>query len=191
MSELEEWRPIKGYSSLYEVSNLGRVKSLAKSCQRKTKNGKSTGLYVKSEPSIMKQYLSGHGYYFVTLSKRGVKNHALIHRLVAEAFIDKDLSSSGMVVNHMDSNKHNNHRDNLEVVSYAENKWHSLKYAYPDRVKEWFFNTTEQQAYCSIAEAAYSLKTTEEKILHAVETGSKIKGCVIVRTDLSTIQWVI
>lgn len=191
MSGLEEWRPIKGYEGLYEVSSFGRVKSLPKTCPRKTKKGRSTGLYVKSESTIMKQYLSGHGYFFVTLSKGGVKNHALIHRLVAEAFLDENLSSSGLVVNHLDSIKHHNHRDNLEVISYAENKWHSLKYFYPERVREWLFNTTDQQVYCSIAEAAYYLRTSEEKVLSAVETGRKINGCHLAKTNLSAIQYLL
>ena len=129
--------------------------------------------------------------FFVTLSKRGKKEHKLIHRLVAEAFLDENLSTSGLVVDHIDTNRKNNSKENLRVVTYAENKWYSLKSTFPEQVKDWFFNETELQAYCSIAEAAYSLQTSEEKILQAVKSGRKINGCNVFRTDLSVIQWFI
>lgn len=78
--EKEIWRPIKGYEGLYEVSNLGRVISLARTvigykCGRKPKSDKELAYYTIS------------GYYAVTLYKSGKQKHFLVHRLVANAFI--------------------------------------------------------------------------------------------------------
>ena len=89
----EEWKDIKGYEGLYQVSNRGRVKS--------TRNN-----------IILKPIISDKGYYRVDLSKNGNKYRARIHRLVAQAFIPNPYNYSQ--VNHKDENKANNCVSNLE-----------------------------------------------------------------------------
>ena len=71
--EEEIWKPIKDYEGLYEVSNLGRVKSL---------NYNRTG-----EERILKPYKNKRNYLKVNLSKNGKCKQFLVHRLVAETFI--------------------------------------------------------------------------------------------------------
>lgn len=90
----EEWRPVKGYEGLYEVSNTGQVKSLFR--YRKV-----------LKPNIMKR-----GYCSVELFKGSNSKRLLIHRLVAEAFIPND--SNLPQINHIDENPMNNTVDNLE-----------------------------------------------------------------------------
>jgi len=104
----EEWRAIKGYEGLYEVSNLGRVKSLKR--KRVPKD------YIL-KPSYCR-------YLEVGLSKgrpRKQKNFR-VHRLVVETFIG-DVGS--LTVNHIDGNKLNNRLDNLEIISRSENTKHA------------------------------------------------------------------
>ena len=94
----EIWRPIKGYEGLYEVSNLGRIKSLV--------NNKGQYREKILNPII------GHGYYRVILCKNGIKKNYSVHRLVAEAFLPN--TDNLPQINHKDENKSNNNVNNLE-----------------------------------------------------------------------------
>jgi len=110
----EIWKDIVGYEGLYQVSNLGRVKSLERTINHKTCYG---GLYhVKGR--ILKSKLEKDGYYRIGLSKNKIKKYYRINRLVAETFIPNP--NNYPVVNHKDENKLNNRVDNLE--------WCSIKY---------------------------------------------------------------
>lgn len=111
----ETWSPIKGFENLYEVSNLGRVKSLSRVTIRK--NGKK--LPVKEK--IMKLTKSKTGYLYLTLTDR--KKH-LVHRLVASTFLNHD--SNRPHVNHKDFNKANNCVNNLEWCTPKENTNHAI-----------------------------------------------------------------
>ena len=95
----EIWKDVVGYEGLYKVSNFGRVKSLPR-------NG--TVKYEK----LLRQKVSKKGYCTVALSKHGKIKYKMVHRLVAEAFLDnpKDLPQ----VNHKNENKLKNYVDNLE-----------------------------------------------------------------------------
>ena len=95
----EEWRDIKGYEGKYQVSNLGRVKSL-KNCK---------GNYREKILKLGKDKL---GYLQVVLSKEGKGKLFRVHRLVAESFIEN--TNNYPEVNHKDENKSNNCVDNLE-----------------------------------------------------------------------------
>ena len=99
----EEWRDVKGYEGLYQVSNWGRVKSF---CKQKVLN-----LFCRDNKQ-------NGGYLAVNLYKNGtIKMHS-IHRLVASAFIPNSKGFSQ--VNHKDENKQNNDVNNLE--------WCDVKY---------------------------------------------------------------
>lgn len=103
----EQWKPIKGHEGAYEVSNLGRVRSLDR--YRKAAYGKIA--FIRGvEVAIRKNNTSD--YMVVRLSDSGRQVHALVHRLVAQAFIPNPHNLPQ--VNHKDEDKSNNRADNLE-----------------------------------------------------------------------------
>lgn len=110
-----EWRAIKGYESLYEVSSEGRVRSLDRTINGRLRRGKVL--------SINKT--NGNGYKICTLCNDLGQVNKYIHRLVAEAFIYREDES--FVVNHIDSNIANNKSNNLEWVSAFDNVHHYIK----------------------------------------------------------------
>lgn len=106
----EIWRPIVGYEGLYEVSNLGNVRSL----DRVVKQACCDGSLVKHtyRGRVLKPVVHTAGYCEVTLSRGREKINHLVHRLVAEAFIE---NPHGLPqINHKDENKTNNRAENLE-----------------------------------------------------------------------------
>lgn len=108
----ETWKPVVGYEGLYEVSDLGRVKKVARTIT------KADGTIKKVDERILKPSDS-NGYQIVGLYRNGVSKSNWVHRLVAQAFIPnlKNLSD----VNHKDEIKTNNNLDNLEWISHRDN----------------------------------------------------------------------
>lgn len=102
----EEWRDIERYKGLYQVSNLGRVKSLS----RIAIDRRGIPHYVNER--ILKQTFDKDGYCLVGLHKNGKFRSCKIHRLVASEYIGNPHNLPE--VNHKDENKSNNNVDNLE-----------------------------------------------------------------------------
>ena len=103
---MEIWKPIKDYESLYEVSNLGRIKSL------------------KNKNKILSPRINNKGYDFCGLYKNGVRKYFAVHRLVASLFLDE--KSEKYAVNHINKIKSDNRVENLEWVSSRENCCHKF-----------------------------------------------------------------
>lgn len=110
---VEEWRDIQGYEGLYQVSNLGRVKSL----ERKVKHSK--GGYALKKGKILNQSYDKDGYLQLHLCKEGISKKFFIHRLVAITFIPNP--NNYEECNHIDENKENNCVSNLEWVTHKDN----------------------------------------------------------------------
>ena len=102
MTLKETWRDVLGFEGLYQVSNIGRVKSLA------VKGNKGRLL----RDRILKQSVRPDGYLSVSLHKDGKQKSFLVHRLVADAHIENP--DNHQQVNHKDENKTNNCASNLE-----------------------------------------------------------------------------
>lgn len=116
-NDLEIWKDIQGYEGLYQVSNLGRVKSLEKSITM------IDGRTRRQKEKILKLQVSKHGYNVITLWNSKIPKQFKVHRLVAVAFID-NLDNLPQV-NHIDENKLNNKVENLEWCTALENNLHS------------------------------------------------------------------
>lgn len=142
--EDEIWKDIAGYEGLYQVSNLGRVKSLERVGYQ--------GRIVKER--ILKFGKNGSGYYVVNLCKNANRKTFQIHRLVAKLFIDNKQEKPQ--INHKDENKTNNVVSNLEWVTAKENinygsrtnrtsksKSKRIKVIYQDDTYEFWDSATE------------------------------------------------
>lgn len=98
----EEWKDIKGYEGLYQISSYGRVMSLR-------------------TDKIMIPHLRGGNYFAVGLRKDGKQISYSIHSMVAVAFLGHERCGHKLVVNHKDGNRHNNVRWNLDIMTNREN----------------------------------------------------------------------
>ena len=111
--DIEVWKPIKGYENLYEVSNLGNIKSLSREII--TSNNKK--YFTKCK--ILKKDISNKGYYRVIFKINKKSKHYSVSRLVAEAFIPNP--NNLPCVNHKDENPLNNCVSNLEWCTHKYN----------------------------------------------------------------------
>ena len=157
---MEVFKDVKGYKGKYEVSNLGRVKSLK-----------------FNKEKILKAGVNANGYLQVNLFKDGKCKARKVHQLVAVAFLGHKPCGMKLVVNHIDIDKLNNNVSNLEIVTARENSNHkhlksSSKYtgvAWHKRNKKWaaYIAINGKQKYLGYftdeieASNAYQLKLSE------------------------------
>ena len=116
---IETWKDITGYEGLYQVSDLGRVKSLSRTIY------KVDGTTQTFKDKIIKLCLITKGYEGTGLTKKGNRESVKVHRLVAIAFIDNPENKPQ--VNHIDGNKLNNCATNLEWNTNIENMKHAVE----------------------------------------------------------------
>lgn len=114
----EIWKDIKGYEGIYQVSNLGKVKSL----KRKVRAEKG-GYYTKEKE--LKIFEDNIGYLAVGLTDNGKTKIIRLHRLIAEAFIPNPENKP--VINHINGIKNDVRIENLEWNTYKENSQHAVK----------------------------------------------------------------
>ena len=99
----EAWKDVVGYEGLYQISNLGNIKSI----------------YYGEKEKILKIRKDDKGYPQAHLSKNGEMKDFKVHRLVATAFIG-DIPD-GFVINHINGIKDDNRVENLEICTYSHN----------------------------------------------------------------------
>lgn len=122
---MEIWKSVADYEGLYEVSSLGRVRSLDKIVPKWDGTRLLKG-------RILKGGITQFGYHKIILTKNKHRQTIFVHRLVAEAFLENDNPNIKTQVNHIDGNKLNNKMGNLEWVSASEN----IKHAFSIGVKK-------------------------------------------------------
>lgn len=166
----EVWRAIEGYEGLYEVSNMGRVKSVDRVLPHK----KHGTWHIRER--ILKQNWTGKdkgvdGYLFVFLhSGHGEQRIFRVHRLVAEAFVPRIPGKD--VVNHIDCDRSNNHADNLEWCTNMENTTHAWEHGRCENIGKYqrrpVINLDTGERFESIRAAAKAYHLTDGSINAAV-----------------------
>lgn len=165
--DIEIWKPIKGFEGKFEVSNLGKVKSLARAV-------KPTGPYQKEKnvrERIFKPILQKPGYYNVCLEGKKF----LIHRLVAMAFIENPKNYD--CVNHKDGNKLNNTPENLEWCDKYINNNHAFNNGLipAKKIKATIIIDNTQMIFRSKSKAKEYLKITNSMLDKGLKQG-EIRG---------------
>lgn len=155
--EGEIWKPVVGFEGLYEVSNLGRVKSLPR---RTTRGGLMTLDY----------HLTG--YVYVGLSDGKRKKTCRVHRLVLEAFTDYR-SGRGLVIDHKDCDKTNNRLDNLEAVTPKVNAQRAIANGLVNYAGEMVVDLDEMKIYKTYTDAAKAVGGNQGEMVRRVCKGER------------------
>lgn len=131
---MEEWKDIKGFEDLYQISNYGNVRSK----DRRVINHRCGSTRVIKGINLT-PWDNGNGYLVVSLNDKRKRKNFYVHRLVAEYFIENPLEKK--YVNHIDYDRHNNNAENLEWCTQLENVKHSLPNMRKPRSKHKVTNT--------------------------------------------------
>ncbi len=115
--EKEIWKDIPEYEGIYQVSNLGRIKSLSRAINC------FNGVRIKKE-SIRVLMTDKDGYYRVDLNKNGKQKHRYVHGIVAEVFLNHKRINQKIVIDHINDIKTDNRVENLQIVT---NRFNSYK----------------------------------------------------------------
>jgi hypothetical protein len=119
MDNFEVWKDIVGYEGHYQVSSIGRVKSLSRVVKSRE------GVFGNKKEIILKTFKNGDGYLKYKLCINGKETSFSSHRLVAITFLDNQQKKSE--VNHINGIKNDNRLENLEWCTRSENTIHALK----------------------------------------------------------------
>lgn len=171
----EIWKDIDGFENIYQVSNMGRVRSLDRfvNCFNGWANVKR-----KTKGKILTITKQSQGYSQVGLCKNGTQKSYRLNRLVAKAFIPN--LQEKPEVNHIDGNKDNNRVDNLEWVTNIENMQHAIKsgliHPYKRRVARLNDKMVELEVYESLKEASVKNNISKSSICKSCKFGYKANG---------------
>ena len=151
----EIWKDIKEYKGLYQVSNLGRVKSFPRK-----------GTHTTQE-RILKFGKTNKDYVIVILKKNNINKAFSIHRLVAQSFIP-NLENKPQV-NHIDGNKKNNNVNNLEWCTNLENRQHASKnhLLFTRKINQYDLNNNFVKQWYSVNEASDFYKINKNSLKSA------------------------
>jgi hypothetical protein len=111
------WKFVEGYEGIYQVSDQGQVRSVARIVDR------SHGIPRRVRERLLVPGLTPKGYHAVSLYKGGRRVQRYVHQLVMDAFCGE--SANGREINHKDGDKSNNRRSNLEYATHADNMSHA------------------------------------------------------------------
>lgn len=138
IKEPEIWKPVSGYEGLYEISSYGQLKRLGGYTPRIRNGYKSDEIY--HGEIILKSGINKKGYVVNDLyhhnGKKHIRKSILIHRLVAQEFIDEQPIDKPQV-NHKNGIKNDNYYKNLEWCNNQENQIHARQTGLLINKKSW------------------------------------------------------
>ena len=169
---VEEWKDVVGYEGIYEVSNHGQVRTH----KNKTTYTNRHGIRHWKQ-RVLKEKSKANRDVRINLWKNGKSKDFLVHRLVAEAFIQNP--DNKPTINHIGGNPRNNHVDNLEWATYYENNNHAFDnklISTSHAVTLVNQETGEKQYFRSLSKASEYLGFCSGYISNRLKQGKKIKG---------------
>jgi len=158
------WKDIRDYEGKYQVNTSGQIKSLA------------TG-------KVMSPQLGGNGYYKIGLRKDAVKKRLIVHRIVAEHFIDNPHNKPQ--VNHIDGDKLNNNVCNLEWVTASENAQHAFSIGLR---KEHYKNTGRKFGKTSKYHYVEFLNTAKDGEYYRVVVKATVNGKLFAKSKQFSVK---
>ena len=164
----EIWKDIKGFEGLYQVSNLGNIRSLDKYVNNRFKNILRKGKILKPSKKI-------NGYLQVVLVKNGKRYTKTVHRLVAETFIPNPKNYP--VINHKNECKSDNNVLNLEWCTISYN----TRYSCGVEIEQYDLNHNFIKKWNDISEACEKLKISNTNINNCLHNRNKTAGGFIWR----------
>lgn len=171
---MEEWRQVKGYEGLYEVSSLGRVKSTHRS------------------KHIILSAANDNGYLKIVLQKSKTRKTTRVHRIVAENFIANPKNKPE--VNHINGNKLDNSVDNLEWCTRDENARHAAENGlYGSREltpehKDKLIEVNSKKVVCVCSGTIYS-SATEAAKANGIKKSTLIHYLIGSRKNKTTLEY--
>lgn len=169
---MEFWKDVKDYEGYYQVSNLGRLRSL----DREVWNGKV--FFIKKGQIIERRSETNSGYLQVVLNKKGKKKYVAIHQLVAEAFVENDSPLTKTHIDHLYGDKYDNRAESLEWVTPKENTRRARENGLLKPVKKCDFKASQKQVsfneelFESVADLADHLGVNKDFVYGMINKGS-------------------
>lgn len=173
---MEHWKSVLGYEGLYEVSDLGRVRSVDREIVCKNGVCKTICGVILTPRNGRKKHDKNRCR--VALNKNGISKDFAISRLVAAAFVERNMDVD-LTVNHIDGDPSNNVPKNLEWITQAENISKGFNDGLFSTCKSIIlFNqeTNNKRTFRSMAMASLSIGKCRSYISECIRTGCKIRG---------------
>lgn len=175
----EIWKDVDGYEGIYQVSNMGRVRSLDRVFETPHPRNPAYIQRRRKKGIILSQRKCKSGYLIVDLKCEGIREARMVHRIVAKAFLPN--TNNYECVNHKDENKLNNNASNLEwcTPKYNANYGTAAKRmgkAHWKAILKLNRNGDVLCAYDSILEASKDTSITSQRIVGVLKGNRPTAG---------------